>query len=423
VKVAIFANGSRGDIQPYIALALGLRSHGADVHFIAPSEYSSLAREYALNIHPLSGCINEVIQSEEMRSLLEKGSFVKIMRHARHRLEEAAPLWAAEGLDACVGCDFIISGLGGLYLAAALSEKLCIPLVQAFLVPFSPTCTFPGALIPDRFARAGRLFNLFSHHLVRQVMWQTMRKSDALVRDKLHVPSTSFWGPYHKKVMRESRTMYGFSTGLIPHPADWDDKITITGYWFLEEAISWFPSSSLAAFIDRGDKPVYIGFGSMSIRDPAEMGKIIVGAVNACGLRAVVHSSSIGGKMESPHDNIYVADSIPHSWLFPQMAAVVHHGGAGTTGAGLRAGVPSLVVPFFGDQPFWGARLADAALGPKPLPKRRLTQDTLAKALSQTVNTPYFQQNASKMGAVIRGEDGTGVAYEVLRTALANSKR
>lgn len=422
MRVAIFAHGTRGDIQPYIALALGLRSHGADVRFIAPTEYKSLAKEYALPIHPLSGCVKDVAQSEEMRSLLEKGSFVRIMRHAMHKLKEAAPLWAAEGLEACAGCDFIISGLGGLYLAAALSEKLRIPLVQAFLVPFSPTSAFPGALVPPRLAISGRAFNRISHHLVRQVMWQTMRKSDALVREVLHVPPTSFWGPYHNEVMRESRTMYGFSVGLIPRPADWDDSIAITGYWFLDEPGSWSPPDALTEFISSGDKPVYIGFGSMSVLDPEELKTIIVGAVNECGLRAVVHSSGTGGLLESPCDNIHVVDSVPHSWLFPQMSAVVHHGGAGTTGAGLRAGVPSLIVPFFGDQPFWGARIADAALGPKPLPKKSLTKDNLAKAILQTVNTPAFRRNASKMRDVIRGEDGTGVAYEVLRSTLDTPK-
>lgn len=404
-------------MQPYIALAKGLRRLGHETALLAPGEYGDLAREHQLEIQPLSGCVQDIVKSDAMGALLEKGRFIQIMRHARRQLEDASPRWAREGLAACEGCDVLISGLGGLYLAAALAEALGKPLVQAYLSPFTPTSAFPGVLLPPRLAVLGGGFNRLSHHLVRQVMWRMLRQSDALVRKELRLPPCSLLGPYSRPVMANGRTAYGFSRHLTPRPRDWDASVTVAGYWFLEEGASWTPPRPLAEFLEGGEAPVYIGFGSMHARNREALGEIILGAVRESGVRAVVHAGSLGPEAGAAPDHVHVVDAVPHSWLFPRMAAVVHHGGAGTTGAGARAGRPALVVPFFGDQPFWGARIAAMKLGPPPLPRRALRKEALARSLRRLVEDETYRMNARELGESVRLEDGVRAVHDLLTGA------
>ncbi len=176
-----------------------------------------------------------------------------------------------------------------------------------------------------------------------------------------------------------------YSPSIIPHPADWPDSVHITGYFFADTQADWQPSPELEAFLEAGDPPVYIGFGSMAGRDPEQFARLILEALAKSGQRGLLLTGWGGLHPESVPDNVFVVDSAPHSWLFPRMAAVVHHGGAGTTAEGLRAGVPSVIVPFILDQPFWGARIKALGLGPDPIPQKNLTADRLANAIKLAV--------------------------------------
>jgi UDP:flavonoid glycosyltransferase YjiC (YdhE family) len=311
--------------------------------------------------------------------------------------------------------DLIVAGFGGLFVGLALAEKLDIPLVQAHYVPFTPTGHFAGALVAPGVSRLGRAANVLSHHLTRQMMWQQGRQADAAARQQvLGLPPAPFFGPYRLPRLNDTPVLYGFSPAVIAKPADWGEDIHITGYWFLEQEANWSPPPTLEEFLQRGPAPLYIGFGSMSSRKPEETAQLILQALAQTGQRAILLSGWNGLKAEKLPDHVLVIDSAPHDWLFERVAAVIHHGGAGTTAAGLRAGVPSIVIPFFGDQPFWGQRVADLGVGPQPIPRQQLSAARLAKAIGGVVGDQAMRQRAAALGAKIRAEDGVGQAVKVI---------
>jgi sterol 3beta-glucosyltransferase len=214
-------------------------------------------------------------------------------------------------------------------------------------------------------------------------------------------------------VMRRYPTVYGLSPAIIPKPADWRNT-EIVGDWFLA-ADDWIPPVDLLGFLASGSPPVYIGFGSMGSRQPEETADLVLQAIDRTGQRAILQAGWGGLSKADVPANILMVNSVPHTWLFPRMAAVVHHGGAGTTAAGLRAGIPSIVIPFFGDQPFWGQRVADLGVGTAPIPRKQLTVERLAQAIHRAVTDPLMRQQAADLGATIQAEDGIDRVVEIVR--------
>jgi UDP:flavonoid glycosyltransferase YjiC (YdhE family) len=258
--------------------------------------------------------------------------------------------------------------------------------------------------------------NSLSHHITRQIMWQGFRAADKMVRQAvLGLPAAPFFGPYHSGALVGLPVLYGFSPAVIPQPPDWESKVRITGYWFLDAEAEWRPDPGLVEFIDAGPAPVYIGFGSMSNRNPEETARLIIEGVGLSGQRAVLQAGWGGMRIDDFPDSIYLFDAVPHAWLFPRLAALVHHGGAGTTAAGLRAGVPAIIIPFFGDQPFWGARVSALGAGPKPIPRKKLTPENLSQALQEMVTNGAMRQRAADLGSRIQSEDGVARAVEIIQ--------
>jgi UDP:flavonoid glycosyltransferase YjiC (YdhE family) len=221
-------------------------------------------------------------------------------------------------------------------------------------------------------------------------------------------------------------TLYGVSPVVFPRPADWPAWVHLTGYWFLDQPVDWQPPAELLDFLDRGQAPVYIGFGSMSGRDPAATTETVVAALAAAGQRGVLLTGWGGldrAAMETAAKlhgvDVLAVESVPHDWLFPRMAAVFHHGGAGTTAAGLRAGVPSAAVPFFGDQPYWGAILADLGVGPAPIAQNELSVPRLAAAITRATGELALRARAAEIGQRIRAEDGVGTAVAAFHRHLS----
>ncbi len=416
MQIAIIAMGSRGDVQPYLALGKGLKAAGHIVRLITHENFDKLVTSYGLEFCPVQGNVQEVMESPELRKLLEQGNFLAINKYTSKLVKDISIEWARDGLAACRGMDLIIAGVGGLYLAISLAEKLNIPFLQAYIFPFTPTKAFPAILLPQSIGKLGGTVNRLSHHLFRQIMWQGFRKADQLARQQvLNLPPATFWGSYNSPILREYPTLYGFSPSVIPQPVDWQNT-QVTGYWFLDQADDWTPPAALTKFLDSGTPPVYIGFGSMGSRNPAETVDLVLAALERTGQRGILVSGWGGMSQAHLPDTLYMADSVPHSWLFPRVAAVVHHGGAGTTAAGLRAGVPLIVIPFFGDQLFWGQRVEKLGVGTAPIPRKKLTVENLAKAIHTAVTDPWLRQRAADLGAKIRAEDGIAHAVRVVES-------
>jgi sterol 3beta-glucosyltransferase len=226
--------------------------------------------------------------------------------------------------------------------------------------------------------------------------------------------------------MRENGLLrlYAYSPHVVPRPDDWPAHHVVTGYWFLPPPAEWQPSEELRAFLSAGPPPVYIGFGSMMTQDPQKTTALVTQALSQAGQRAVLVGGwgALEGGSSHSEDLLFIND-VPHHWLFPQMAAVVHHGGAGTTGAALRSGVPSIVVPFSFDQHFWGDRVAKMGVGPRPLPYPKLTAQSLAAAITQAIGDPGMRERAAGLGANIQQEQGTAQALEHIHRVLSKLKR
>jgi sterol 3beta-glucosyltransferase len=415
MQIAIIALGSRGDVQPYIALGKGLKAAGHQVRLLTHENFAALVNSHGLAFWPLKGNVQEFMDSPKIRELLEKGNFMAINAYASKAAQAAVIDWAKGGLAACQGVNLLVAGVGGLFVSLALAEKLELPLLQAYIFPFTPTRAFPAILFPPAIAKLGGYVNQLSHQLFRQIMWQGSRKGDRLARSQvLDLPAAPFFGPYAAVASRQYPIVYGFSPMVIPKPSDWRNT-HITGYWYLDEAPDWQPPTALLDFLERGAPPVYIGFGSMGSRNPEQTADLVLQAIARTRQRAILQSGWGGLRKTDLPDNVFLVDAVPHSWLFSRVAAVVHHGGAGTTAAGLRSGVPNIVIPFFGDQPFWGRRVAELGVGPAPIPRKQLTAERLTAAIHQAVTDRAMQKCAADLGAKIRAEDGIPNVVAIVR--------
>jgi len=421
MRVTIIASGSRGDVEPYVALGKGLKAAGHVVRLVTHENYGPLVTGQGLDLWPIAGNVQDIAQSESMRNTLAEGNFLAIMSQMAKEAERGGLAMAEASLAACRSMDLVLAGIGGLFVGLAVAEKLDLPFVQAYYIPFTPTRAYPSFVLPPLPSWLGGFLNRPSYHLVRQIMWQSFRPADKVVRRQaLGLPPAPLGGPYGGERLQGYPILYGYSPSVIPPPPDWGENIHVTGYWFLDPAggpagADWAPPSAVVEFLQAGPPPVYVGFGSMSSREPEETTVLILQALARAQQRAILLSGWGGLRKTELPDSVLMLDSIPFSWLFPRMAAVVHHGGAGTTAAALRAGVPSVVIPFFADQPYWGRRVAALGVGPDPIPQRRLTAERLAQAIQQMMTDETMRQRAAVLGSAIRAEDGVARAVAILQ--------
>lgn len=309
----------------------------------------------------------------------------------------------------------------GFYIAPHLAEKLNLPHIGAFLQPYHRTRTFPSCILTTHHFNG--YLNLLTYLPAEALFWLPYRSAVNQFRQQmLNLSPIPIWVNQSRKWQKHSPVIYGFSPTVIPKPSDWEDRVKITGYWFLEGDANWQPPKALVDFLAADTPPVYVGFGSMSTRKPKETTEIILQALSRSGQRGLLLTGWGGMSAVELPENVFKIEAAPHDWLFPQMAAVIHHGGAGTTAAGLRAGVPTITVPHFMDQPFWGQRVADLGVGPQPIRRNELSVERLADAITEAVTDENMQSRAAKVGEQIRSEEGVARAVEVIGSQLSTLK-
>jgi UDP:flavonoid glycosyltransferase YjiC (YdhE family) len=420
VRVRVITIGSQGDVRPYVALGAGLRGAGHDVRIVTHPGFEALVRARGLDFAPVAGDPREQADNRQLRALHDDGR--NLLRWWRTFNDVDAPLMRQRLQDcwqACRDADVIVVSVLPYLFGYAIAEKLQVPLVRAFYFPVSPTRSYPPDFVPAWLPLGGRL-NLAAYGLQRQVLWQVARPWIARAcRDVLGRGALPVLEPFGELDRRRQLLLYCYSAAVAPPPPDWGDWIEVTGYWFLDRATDWIPPPALASFLEDGPAPVYVGgFGSMTNDDPRELARTVVRALTAAGQRAVVLTGWGGlDPAELPRE-VCAVDWVPFDWLFPRMAAVVHHGGAGTTAASLRAGVPTLVVPFFLDQFFWGRRVSELGVGPRPIRRQRLQVDTLAAAIRVATGDAAMRSRAAALGARIRAEDGVARAVSAFERHL-----
>jgi UDP:flavonoid glycosyltransferase YjiC (YdhE family) len=445
MNVVIQIVGSRGDVQPFVALGQVLKNrYGHRVRIATHPTFRDFVTENGLEFFSIGGDPAELMAFMvknpglmpgidslkngdigkrragiyEMitgcwRSCIEAGDGTGMeasddLLDGRASFDSGIAVGANPLLKPFVA-DAIIANPPS-FAHVHIAEKLGIPLHLMFTMPWSPTQSFPHPLANIMSSNAdSAITNFVSYALVDMLTWQGLGDVINRFREKSLglEPVSIMWAPGMASRLRIPWT-YCWSPALIPKPADWGDYIDISGFFFLNLASNYTPPPDLAEFLAAGPPPVYIGFGSIVVDDPNAMTKMIFEAVKKTGQRALVSKGwgGLGADEIGVPEGVFMLGNCPHDWLFKHVSCVVHHGGAGTTAAGIAAGQPTVVVPFFGDQPFWGAMTARAGAGPFPIPYKDLDSDKLANSIKEALK-PASLERAAELAKKVRSEDGT----------------
>lgn len=408
--------GSRGDTQPFIALGLALRKKGHRVRIAASETFQAFVEQYGLEFARVRGDVAKVLESGLVKDAVHADSPLKFFTSlpGGKLVGQMLADMTADLHDACKGADAVVyhPGAGIGYFAA---RQLNIPSVLASPFPMAPTREFPALLFYDG-PRLGPWYNRLTHKLFEQGFWMMSR--GPLVRhwrQRYGRAPQPFHCPYPRQRTAVYPTVISCSPSVFPRPADWPEHVHSSGYWFLDADPGYQPPPDLQAFLASGDAPVYVGFGSISDRGgAAETTRLVIDALRRAGKRGVIATgwNAMEQSGEPAPDMLFI-EGAPHDWLFTHMAAVVHHGGAGTTAAAFRAGVPAVVVPYGNDQFAWGRRIYELGAGSAPIPRKRLTADLLAAAI-QTTQAAGVRERAWRLGEQIRRENGAADAADVI---------
>jgi sterol 3beta-glucosyltransferase len=416
MNIAIVCIDTRGGVQPYLGLAVGLQNAGHSVRFIAPANYEKFVTARGVAFKGLSGDLMGAIHHQGSNGRGTDKGFLQGHLLMIRTVSAQIIQWTAEVYDACQGVDAILSGFGGMLAAESVAEKLGIPLLQAHVQPLTPTSSFRGLIKPIG------LPNRLSHRLGRQAFWQPLRMAiNKARRSVLGIGKSRFFGMAGRTSDSTTPLLYGYSPSLLPKPIEWPANVHVTGYWFLKEESTWQPPVELVRFLKSGEKPVLIGFGSMASSDAASTDELLSAAIRLSGQRSILVSGWSKPERTDLTDRIFRIDSVPYGWLMPRVSAVVHHGGAGTTGAALAAGVPSIIVPHTADQPFWGDIIASRTLGICPIPRKRLSAERLAGAIRTVVEDDRYRQNTEHIASKMAEEDGVRTAVQILEKWMAQN--
>ncbi|KAL9104167.1 MAG: hypothetical protein Q9163_000866 [Psora crenata] len=446
LNVVIHVVGSRGDVQPFIALGKVLKEHYHHrVRLATHSTFRAFVEENGLEYFNIGGDpaelmafmvknpglmpgmdslksgdvgkkrkgIYEIVQGC-WRSCIEigDGSGVPVSDNS---MDSRSSLDSGVGLNDHSARPFVADAIIAnppSFAHIHCAEKLGIPVHLMFTMPWSPTQAFPHPLANIRSSNADpSITNFISYVLVEMMTWQGLGDIINRFRQKsLQLePLSLMWAPGMASRLRIPYT-YCWSPALIQKPGDWGSHISISGFYFLPLGASFAPEPDLEVFLNAGPPPIYIGFGSIVVDDPNAMTTLIFEAVKKTGQRALVSKGwgGFGADAVGIPEGIFMLGNVPHDWLFKRVTCVVHHGGAGTTAAGIALGKPTVIVPFFGDQPFWGAMVANAGAGPKPIPSKQLTAENLAAGVLEALK-PATLARAQELGAKINSENGTEI--------------
>jgi UDP:flavonoid glycosyltransferase YjiC (YdhE family) len=362
--------------------------------------------------------VQEMMSSEDGKLWAERGTRpLEQARVMRRLLDRTAPAMMRDAWDACQGTDAVISTATSEAFATSIAERLAVPHVTALMAPaFVPSRSGAVTWLPF-FPERTSLLNYLSGKLLTEAAFYRLSSGhiNAFRVETLGLAKQSVF-QYAAKA-RHRPVVHGYSAHVIPHPPDWPETYHTTGYWFLDDE-PWEPPAALVEFLEAGEPPVCVGFGSMTGRDRAAFTRLVCAAVARTGRRALLLSGWGGIGDTALPEGLFRLDAAPHTWLYPRMAAVVHHGGAGTTAAALRAGVPMVIVPHLGDQPYWGRRMRELGVAPTPIPRPKLTVESLAGAIAAAASDAAMRERASDLGTKIRAEDGIGEAVRTIERYL-----
>ena len=430
LRVDVIGFGSRGDVQPMAALVYGLQAAGHRARLISHTNFAPLAELHGIDFAPIRIDSREIVESDAGREWLSGGTaarpfltrFARLLSEATHTTVHDA--WTAIQADPP---DVIVSNGTAIFAGASLAEKLGVPYVRADLQPTEMTRALPSTLVSPaptwlhKIGGAG-LYNLISHGWSGWTIWNGTREATNRARvEVLGLPPWARLGPIGELQRHGWPVLCAYSDAVVEKPFEWADNVHITGYWTLPASETWTPPEELTAFLESGPLPICVTFGSMLGPEPERVTSAVLAAIERIGRRAILVSGWGGLADVDLPPGVMRLDSAPFEWLFQHVSVVVHHCGAGTTGAALGAGIPSVAVPLYADQPFWARRLSELGVAPPPLLMLDLEAEPLAQAIEAALMDPSVGAAALELGQRLGAEDGVGSAIAILEELVGVS--
>lgn len=409
MKITILTYGSRGDVQPFLPLSLGLMAKGHFVKLAAPSRFKGIIEGYGIHSVPLVG------EPEDLSRRFNNAgfnSFKMVRDFMRHAVEIGADV-LRQTEEACKDADLIVHTFAHAVGAHTLAREKNIPDIHIQTFPmFTPTGDYPNVTMPDLRLRS---LNRLTHFASKKIAWWISSFGFEQVCRRTGFPKRRLYFPFEKDPLRLlTPILCAWSPNILPPSSDWIADIHVTGYFFFGTDISYQPPAELQNFLNAREPPVCVTFGSMVNRDAEKIDHIVRSALTQMGRRGIILSGWGRITRPSSKDLLYL-DAVPHDWLLPLCEMVVHHGGAGTTSAGLRAGIPNIVVPFTADQPFWGGRVHAIGAGPKPILVKKLSVENLTRAIVDA-DDQTIRKSAQVIGQRIRSEEGVKRAVDLIES-------
>ncbi|RYR56017.1 hypothetical protein Ahy_A05g021827 isoform D [Arachis hypogaea] len=401
LQIVILVVGTRGD------------EYGHHVRLATHADFDTFVKSAGVDFYPLGGDPHMV----RNKGLIPSGpTEISIQRkQLKAIVDSLLPACTAPDLE--TGVPFRAQAIIANPTACGhvhVAEALGVPIHIFFTMPWTPTYQFPHPL-----ARVPQSAGYWlSYIIVDLLIWWGIR---GIINDfrkrKLKLAPIAYFSMYRGSISHLP-TAYMWSPHVVPKPSDWGPLVDVVGYCFLNVGAKYQPRKDFVEWIQKGSKPLYFGFGSMPLEDPKRATDVIIEALKDTEQRGIIDRGwgNLGNLTEVP-DNVFLLEGCPHDWLFPQCSAVVHHGGAGTTATGLKAGCPTTIVPFFGDQFFWGDRIYQKGLGPAPIPISQLTLENLSNAIKFMLQ-PEVKSRAMEVAKLIKDEDGVTAAVDAFHRHL-----
>ncbi len=414
MNIILMAFGSRGDVQPFLGLAVALRERGHTVTLAAPSDFEAQINAYSIPYISIPINNMDVIQkdsSKQVASKITPATLLAFWREVIPEYKRALHTATQEVAGAARNADLLIAHGFLIPSAYAIHQHVQIPLMLGIAAPIVSTQMFSSPAFPP-IPFGQRFYNPLTFQVLVRGVLSFMIEPMNTYRREVGLPTLSAGKVIDILFSGQISVIMHFSRYLMPPASDWGANVHVVGAWPLPPPPDWMPPDALTAFIAQGEPPVFIGFGSMVVPNPAQTARTISEALRSANLRGVLQTGWAGLVQEDEH--LITIGDVPHDWLFPQMAAVVHHGGSGTTHSALRAGKPSLIVPFMADQPFWARRLVELGVGVLPIAPKKLTPERLAAALRTLTQDSAMKQRAADLGALLRAEDGLAATCDLV---------
>ncbi|XVF39067.1 hypothetical protein PTKIN_Ptkin01aG0006000 [Pterospermum kingtungense] len=418
LKIAILVVGTRGDVQTFLAMAKRLQEFGHHVRLATHVNFSSFVKEAGVEFYPLGGDPRVLAgYMARNKGLIPSGPGEITIQRKELKAIIQSLFPACTEPDIETGTPFRAQAIIAnppAYGHAHVAEALGVPIHIFFTMPWTPTYEFPHPL-----ARVPQSAGYWLSYIVVDLLiwWGIRGYINDFRKKKLKLPPIAYFSTYNGSISHLP-TGYMWSSHLVPKPKDWGPLVDVVGYCFLNLGSKYQPQEEFVQWIQKGPQPIYIGFGSMPLEDSKKTTDIILEALKDTRQRGIIGQGwGELGQFTGVPENVFILEDCPHDWLFPQCSAVVHHGGAGTTATGLKAGCPTTIVPFFGDQFFWGDRVHQRGLGPAPIPISQLNVENLSNAIRFMLQ-PEVKSLAMELAKLIENEDGVAAAVDAFHRHL-----